>query len=697
MRIVALYVRVSTDEQAEVEEGSLKNQQENLKRWVQGENLKHNGSWGQIYEIYIDDGYSAKSLQRPQLKRMLQDITKGKIDTVLITEVSRLSRNVRDWIDLRDFFDKHNVAFITLRQNFDTSNAMGRAMLSFAIQFAQLEREQTAERVKVSAQARAMRGLWTGGPIPYGLRATDRPGYLAVDLGKQLIAEQIFDILINKAGYLSKTVEIITEAGYLRDSGDAWTVPTLASWIKIYALIGKVQVNTRNKDTDQSKLRDSDKYQVVDAVWGPVIEESVWIQANELLERNYRRLKVPQWKNHEFLFSGVLECAEGRKFSGTSGTARNGSKFVQYRHGKSEAGNCPCDTPTVRAEEIEDTILQALRKLAKDSKVVEALVEKANVEFNARKPDLKEALITANKKLTGLLKKLESTTDLALEASTESERRLWLEKAQRIQGEKDQAELEIEEIERKKESFNSSQLNADDIIEGLQRFDDDFDDLPVASKQRFINAILEKIIINADHLVLVVKNPNLKLEEFDITADLECKSGVQFKAHKKQWLPDTGLGRTDFPPDQISNFIEFNVIPLYRQESFLRTEYLEKGRSIHEIASEIFASRSAVSASMRRLGIPFRTGDQIQEGQLAFGQRIKNGHRICHKKENDTLRHMSDLRQQGFSYHKIADILNTLAIPTKCRKSKWHGTTVMNILKSCPAHANDESTDLSSK
>ncbi len=111
-------------------------------------------------------------------------------------------------------------------------------------------------------------------------------------------------------------------------------------------------------------------------------------------------------------------------------------------------------------------------------------------------------------------------------------------------------------------------------------------------------------------------------------------------------------------------------------------EYQEKGRSIHEIASEIFASRSTVSVNMRRLGISLRAGDEIQKGQLAFGQRIKDGHRIRHKKESDVLRRMSDLRKQGFSYHKIADILNTLAISTKTRKSKWHGTTVMNMLKS---------------
>ena len=77
MKKVAIYVRVSTDEQARVEEGSLKNQVEELKKYVEGENHKQNGNWGRIVDIYMDDGYSAKNLKRPHIARLLSDISKG--------------------------------------------------------------------------------------------------------------------------------------------------------------------------------------------------------------------------------------------------------------------------------------------------------------------------------------------------------------------------------------------------------------------------------------------------------------------------------------------------------------------------------------------------------------------------------------------------------------------------------------------
>jgi site-specific DNA recombinase len=133
---VGIYARVSTDEQAEVREGGTKNQIESLKKYVQGENVKSDGKWGSLIDLYVDDGFSAKTLQRPNLVRLLRDIAKGKVDTVLITEISRLSRSVKDWIHLREFFADNGTNFISTRQSFDTSSATGRAMLDFAITFA---------------------------------------------------------------------------------------------------------------------------------------------------------------------------------------------------------------------------------------------------------------------------------------------------------------------------------------------------------------------------------------------------------------------------------------------------------------------------------------------------------------------------------------------------------------------------------
>jgi DNA invertase Pin-like site-specific DNA recombinase len=136
-----------------------------------------------------------------------------------MTEISRLSQNKKDWLDLLQFFQDHGVEFITLRQKFDLSNAMGRMVLSLMIEFSQLEREMVVERVTAGARERRRRGLYTGGPIPFGLERTDRKGYLVRCASKAVIANSIIDTLLNEGGCLKQTCRIINQNRFLKTFG----------------------------------------------------------------------------------------------------------------------------------------------------------------------------------------------------------------------------------------------------------------------------------------------------------------------------------------------------------------------------------------------------------------------------------------------------------------------------------------------
>jgi site-specific DNA recombinase len=543
LRKIALYARVSTEEQAKVEEGSIKNQIENLDRWVAGENLKYSGKWGRIAGQYIDDGFSGKDLNRPQVKRLLLDISKGHIDTILMTEVSRLSRSVKDWIDLRAFFEEHSVAFITLRQNFDTSTAMGRAMLSFAIEFSQLEREQTAERVKVSSFARASRGLWTGGSVPFSLEKSERPGHLKVNVAKQIIANEIFDAFINEAGYLSKTVSIINEAGYLRGAGQPWTFQLLAAWMRNRALIGEVEVNAKNRSQDQDRLADGDKYKIVTAVWEPVIDVAKWEKANQLLDQNYQRLKVPQWKYHEYVLTGLVECPNGHSLVGSSGWGRSKIKYTHYVHPGDVRGKCDCGFATIPAEKIESKIIKDLKALARTPLVVTELTKLANQEFATKQPSYNEVLQTTRRQRDTLLKKLDQITDQALMAASPAESRMWTEKGHRLQLQVDQLEKELELLKTRETDRSSNLLDDKAIKEALDRFSDDFGDLPVATRRSFITSILRRVKLQKDGIVLCIGNPGFGLE--GLSSDLlGCYPGGPKLVHSKGWLPETSDIRT---------------------------------------------------------------------------------------------------------------------------------------------------------
>lgn len=117
---------------------------------------------------------------------------------------------------------------------------------------------------------------------------------------------------------------------------------------------------------------------------------------------------------------------------------------------------------------------------------------------------------------------------------------------------------------------------------------------------------------------------------------------------------------------------------------FLHQKYIVEELSASQIAAQIFSARSTVVKHLKKYGIPLRSEEEsrkLRKGQLGYGERTKNGKPDQHKREIENIKKMQKLRDQGYSYWKIAEVFNSMAIPTKTRKAKWHPTTVMKILK----------------
>lgn len=509
MRRVAIYARVSTDEQAKVEEGSIKNQAESLTRYINGENLKFDGAWGSLHDTYIDDGYSAKNLNRPAVKRLLLDIYSGKVDTVLFTEISRLSRSVEDWIHLRKFFDEHDSSFVASRQNFDTSTAMGRAMLNFAIEFAQLEREMTAERVKASYQSRAGRGLWTGGPVPFGLEKTDRKGYLEINTAKQIIANEMLDILLEKAGYLAKAVALINEREFKRLDGKPWDEDSFARWIRQRALVGEVEINRKNRKRNQTNLAEADKVKIVPAVWDSLLDKEKWARANDLLDKNHQKLKVEQWKYHDFIMSGLILCPNGKALVGSSGNGRSKEKYAYYIH--QPRVHCDCFIKNIPSAEIEKVLIKELKGVLQSPAVIEELAKKANSTFQEARPDYTNEIAACQNKIEGILKKLDKISDQILESKDTHEKEIWTEKLRRVQDEKKIAETEILRLREESKQQHFELLDGTKIREVLGHLMADFESLDKGVKKALLSNILESVQVLKEKIVINVKNPGLPL------------------------------------------------------------------------------------------------------------------------------------------------------------------------------------------
>lgn len=164
-RKCGLYGRVSTQRQAMVEDGGLDTQFSCMEKSIEFENEKAKAideTW-EIVDRYREEGRSGKDLERPEFKRMMADVQSGRINTVIVYKIDRITRSLRDFYTLWETFEKLGVQFVSLYEKFDTTTAVGRAMLKLILVFAELEREQTAERTAATMQYRAEQGLWNGG------------------------------------------------------------------------------------------------------------------------------------------------------------------------------------------------------------------------------------------------------------------------------------------------------------------------------------------------------------------------------------------------------------------------------------------------------------------------------------------------------------------------------------------------------
>ncbi len=155
----AIYTRKSTEEGLEQEFNSLHAQREVAEAFIASQ--RHEG-WVCLPQHYDDGGYSGGSMERPALRRLLDDIRATKVDCVVVYKVDRLSRSLLDFAQMMQTFERHGVAFASVTQQLNTRTSMGRLVLNVLLSFAQFEREMIAERTRDKIAATRRKGKING-------------------------------------------------------------------------------------------------------------------------------------------------------------------------------------------------------------------------------------------------------------------------------------------------------------------------------------------------------------------------------------------------------------------------------------------------------------------------------------------------------------------------------------------------------
>jgi len=167
----AIYTRKSSEEGLQQEFNSLLAQREACEAFINSQ--RHEG-WVCLRAAYDDGGFSGATLDRPALQRLLADIAAGRVDTVVVYKIDRLTRSLADFAKIVEILDTTGASFVSVTQQFNTTTSMGRLTLNVLLSFAQFEREVIGERIRDKIAASKRKGMWMGGVPLFGYRAQDR-------------------------------------------------------------------------------------------------------------------------------------------------------------------------------------------------------------------------------------------------------------------------------------------------------------------------------------------------------------------------------------------------------------------------------------------------------------------------------------------------------------------------------------------
>lgn len=300
-KIAALYVRVSTKYQEDKD--SIPHQIKELKAYC-----KHVLHLENI-EVFEDAGRSGKNTDRPAFQRMLKKIKSGHVSHVVVYKIDRISRNLVDFSIMYDDFKKNRVTFVSLNEQFDTSSAMGEAMLKIILVFAELERKMTSERVTDIMLDRATNGLWNGANVPYGYKWDEVNKFPVPDEVEAPRVQKMFD-LYDEIQSSCKIRDMLNSDDVPTKRGGEWSSKTVADIIRNPFYKGTYRYNYR--DSPHGKIKPPEEWIVIEDNHKGIISPDQWDRCNKRMDKNAAARNRPGSQSKQknvHVFGRLLYCS----------------------------------------------------------------------------------------------------------------------------------------------------------------------------------------------------------------------------------------------------------------------------------------------------------------------------------------------------------------------------------------------------
>jgi len=476
----AIYTRKSTEEGLDQQYNSLDAQRDAGEAYVRSQT---NEGWELVHDRYDDGGFSGGNIERPALKRLMEDIQAGKIDCVVVYKVDRLSRSLLDFARVMETFDKYSVSFVSVTQHFNTTHSMGRLTLNILLSFAQFEREIIGERIRDKLAAQCRRGQWTGGypVLGYDVDRSERTPKLVINPEEATKVRRIFSLYLELKNLLP-VVEELDKRGWnnklwqskkgLPKGGRQFDKCSVHALLTNPIYSGKIKHKTDLYQGQHQAIVDEEIFERVQA---------------QLRENGFNRgNRIPS--KHGGLLKGLIRCPNCNVAMVHNMTKRNSIVYRYYTCVRAiKRGRLACKHPSLPAGEIEAAVVDQVRDISRDAGLRDEIIRQAMVATQQGRKEIEAHQIQLGRQLT---RDHGEIRQLALDERPDSQ---VSHRIADIQERIEKAEVELAKVNRRLVDLEKHEMSTQEIEDALVDFDRIWDALTTREQSQLLALLVSKV------------------------------------------------------------------------------------------------------------------------------------------------------------------------------------------------------------